>query len=255
MPLVLPVGNPANNGISGNQTGGTPVTFNFRCPAEVDCLILGEGNISSTSLRGAIPTAVSYNGVAMTLVPGSGSNWATTTGGSSLWYLTKLLNGGPFDGLSHQVSITYADTLNGQVTTLQGFDAVNQSAPFGVAAINQATSGSPSVTAAGAGSNDIYLGVALSGATASLSPLGTGQQQLTLGTSRGSFGVSLDSIPGTNTGAFSWKAGSSGSWETAGVALFAAPAQPPVLQSRILRRRKRPRQGGLVMGLDLKEWY
>jgi hypothetical protein len=62
----------ASNSPSSNVAAGTPTTFNYTAPAGTDCLVLVEGStLISSGNASAGPTAVSYDGVAMTMVPGS----------------------------------------------------------------------------------------------------------------------------------------------------------------------------------------
>lgn len=211
-------GSAASNAIGANLTGGTAHTFTYNCPANTDCLVFVEGQaLASGGTPSGKPTAFSYNGTALTYVTGSYS--AAAAGDPfavSMWYYLM-----PPTGSADTVSITYTDTLNGQITAIVPLIGTNQSTPVGTAAINAAASGTTaSVSASGSGSNGLYVGVAMS-AQNPVTGQGGSQTTLKTQTCRSTEQLSLDDYVAGSSGAFSWTVPNV-DWVCAAVAFLSA---------------------------------
>jgi hypothetical protein len=209
--------------IGANLAAGTPTTFNVTLPAGTDCLCFEEVNFPAGGGGSpTAPTAVSYNGVALTMVPGSAAANTGTSMGSSIWYLLS-----PPTGSSLVLSVTYGSTTLGAVGLAAiPLIGVNQSSPVGTAAIATGTSTTPAVTPTGAGANDLYMGIS---GDLSATTISSGGSQTSLWTqiSRGSVISAGDSLPGSGSGAFSWTVAIS-QWAASAVAFLGVGVPPPV---------------------------
>jgi hypothetical protein len=225
MPAVAVNGVPASvittATIGSNLTAGTPVTFNVTLPAGTDCLAFEEVSFPTGGAVATAPTAVTYNGVALTMVPGSFvANPGGNTMGSSIWYLLS-----PPTGSSLVLSVTYGSTLEGALGLAAiPLIGVNQSSPVGIAATATGNSITPAVTATGAGENDLYMGIS---GDLSATTIASGGSQTSLWTqiSRGSVISAGDSLPGSGSGAFSWTVAIS-QWAASAVAFQASTGAP-----------------------------
>jgi hypothetical protein len=166
------------------------------------------------------PTSMTYNSVGMTLQ----SSYAYA-GGSfpivvSVWYLAT-----PPTGAAHQVAFSYLTSPAFAGLVAIPMSGVNTSAPFGTAANNASTSSSnASVTATGAGANDLYLACAVNGTQTMMA---TGANQTNLAAINGLGGspnssISADTVPGVDAGVFSWTGSGTlyvQSWAALGIAV------------------------------------
>jgi hypothetical protein len=210
-----------SNAINANSSAGVAITFNYNCPAGTDCLVLFEGgNANATPPQ--VPTAVSYNGLAMTSVAGSsGTNsFAGVFYEMSCYYLLM-----PPTGSSLVLSITYAQILQEQITGLIPLIGVSQSAPTGLVTLGNSgtVSANPAVTGSGGGASDLYLGCVLADPTA---VAGGGQTSLISLASRSTVLLEVSDIPGSSPGAFAWTAASA-QWLAAAIPFLAVSAAPP----------------------------
>ena len=207
----------AVNSINTNGAGGTPITFNYTCPAGTDCLVLVESASMNATATG-LPTAISYNGVSLINVASSLAVDSTTPSQSSIWYLLA-----PPTGSSLVVSVNYPvgnGQINEQATCVQPLIGVNQSSPVGTAAIANGNSTAAAVVPTGAGANDLYLAVMNSQSGTSSSG---GNQTLIRNTvQRGTCDQSLDSAI-AGAGAFQWTV-TTNFWVASAVAFLSASA-------------------------------
>ena len=211
----------ANN--FGSAIGaGVPATFTYTAPAGTVGLVIVEGSDSTSS---AAPTAVSYNGVAATLIPNTFSTNPNLVGGaqSSMWYLAS-----PATGSALTVSITYTQSvIGGAVAVLIPLLGVSSIAPFQTTTTaNNSNTGltdttAPLITPPAATANDLYIGVvSVEIDTGTPTATANGGTQLTNTTSRGSLIVGTSSLSG-NGGSLGWTLSVANPWVMSAVAFLA----------------------------------
>src|ERR1700677_1067229 len=134
------------NVTSASATSNPAANFNCTCAASDNLLVVLESNYSTTLQA---PSAMTYNGVSMTLL----SSKTTNVGGgqgfeSSIWYLVN-----PPTGTAYAV----AQTITGANVVVQGIIAVpysGASGSFGTAATaGSSANNTAAITATGGGSN------------------------------------------------------------------------------------------------------
>jgi hypothetical protein len=149
---VAVVGSP----ISSGQAPGaaTTVTFNVTVPTGSTWLHVQENNAQGSG--GVTPTGVTYNGVALTMVPSS--SIIASYFESSQWYLAN-----PPTNTSYVLSFTYAVGRNYFGASAIGLSGVNSSTPYGTAVKNASatTIAGATLTVPASTANDLLLATAL----------------------------------------------------------------------------------------------
>lgn len=201
------------NAVSGNAPSGTSLTLSVTLSASDNFLVVGEEDWTSADVTG-----ITYNGVALT-EKCSGNNGSSLYSG--IWYLAS-----PPTGSAYNLVISFAST-SGIGATAVGASGVNTGSPFGTCASNGGISSvNPSVTATGAGSNGVYIGI---GATGDTTLTIAGANQTLVGTAQNNVNTimafQMSSIPGVDTGAFSWTgSGTGGGTEAMAAAVALLPS-------------------------------
>jgi hypothetical protein len=205
-------------------TSGASVSWSHTCGATANCLVVCEGNAAGGG--GITPTGVTYNGVALTLIPG-GSSIGGTFFETSVWF---LLN--PPTGAAHTVTVNLPVSqglIGGGAISLIGVDTTT---PHGTAAINSGSADPQNVTAVGGGANDLYVGtVHLFFVNYNSTGVNQTQRcsQINIGTSTS---FSVDTIPGSSPVAFTWSIGGTAVQYAASAVVFLAASGgssfPPV---------------------------
>jgi hypothetical protein len=186
---------------SANNNANSPAG-NVTLGASDNFLALLVGSDNSTAA--AAPTTLTVNGVSAlsNLIV---SNTFTSNGRFTLgaYYLTGLPTG---SALAVVCTTPNSNTAIGWVAV--PMSGVNTASPIGNTNSATGSTGTPSVTATGAGANDIYLGSLITRAS-SITPPGGNQTNLKnigpLNSPTNTLdALSVDSILGINSGAFSW---------------------------------------------------
>lgn len=135
-------------------TTTNPLTFSHTCSGSDRLLLVFPATAASTSVFTA--TAASYNGVAMTEVPSSGSLFSDGTHALRIqcFYLVAPDTG------SNTVSVTW-DSMSGsdRVIFAASFNGVHQSSPLGSAATSNGTAKPSSLTVTSAATEKIVSGM------------------------------------------------------------------------------------------------
>jgi hypothetical protein len=214
----------------GYAAGGTVQSFNYTVPAGSNCIAILEG---SGTYGGTPPTpsGITYNGVSAVMVPSSSAGHANAQ--TSIWL---LLN--PPTGSSYVLEVTYPTSVDGGGVGVVPLANVNTGAPYGTAATASGSGANSNVTAAGAASTDLYVGVQISGVEgAGVTPGGAQTNQFNVG-SRGGWGTSGDTIAGGGSGAFAWTETGLDGWAASAVAFKAAVSALLMGQICLPRRRR-----------------
>lgn len=209
---------------SAQVASGSTVSLNASVPNGDNYLILCEGNRVSGSTAGP-PSSITFNGIAMTQVPGSSvSSGATTSIEASAWYLANPPIG------TYPILVTYASATSGAgVIAVPCSGVVGFGTPVGA---SSQLSNSPAVSVGGADEFAFYLGAAFNGNT-SQAPTGPGQYDLaTLSgiNSANSFSASWESLLSAS-GAFAWNPTGSSNitrWVATAVAVLGLDVQASV---------------------------
>jgi len=210
------------NVVEAGKGFGTSQTLTVTCSASDNALVVLEG--SRTGGAANIPTGITYNGVALTLLGSLDETVGTTHISSSAWKLDS-----PATGAAHSLVVTYAASVSAMFACAVPLQNVST---YGTAATAGAsTNNAPAVTATGAGSTDLYLGVAMNAVTAQASS-GTGQTDVAAPITNTSTTANASTIAGTNPGAFTWT--NTGTvnltgWSATAVAIKAAAGAAPTV--------------------------
>lgn len=118
------------------NVAGTTLTFSHTCTGSNLVLVVGVG---TSVAGGAIPSGVTYNGVALTFIDNSANGNPNTN--TSLWYLVAPATG------THDVVVTTAvnAAMSAGATSLTGVD---QTSPLGITGKENATNRYPSLVIA-----------------------------------------------------------------------------------------------------------
>ena len=224
MSAVIVNGSATGHNFTGTIGSSVAATFSYNCPAGTNCLVITEGSNSGSP---AAPSAISFNGVALTLVTGS---FESDSPGDqvSIWYLVN-----PPTGTSYTVSITYTQSVaGGCAVSLIPLENVNTSSPVGTAAKNALAQTGVSVSQTGGTSVDLYIGALCVDAVDTVTTTGTSQTNLVQTSSRGSIITAVDSQLGTATGGVAWTISAVNWWAASAVAFKGVSASgPTVVQS------------------------
>jgi hypothetical protein len=191
MPAAIDTANVTSN----PGTNVTSNSFSVTVGAGDNALFIQESALSGSGAYA--PSGITYNGVSLTMVPSS--SIVSTDIETSLWYLVNPPTG------SHTLVVTYGSYAQNVAAGALPMSGVNTASPIGTAA----TAGSSSslnvaVTVTGGTANDLYIGVCGCTGTAissgSAPQVNQWQQQNIDALSS----ASGDSIPGNDTGSFSW---------------------------------------------------
>lgn len=209
---AAPVKDAANVTSSHTYSAGS-VTQSATVGASDNLLLVGECS-SFSSGTGHAPDTVTYNGTSLTLV----NSYVISSSDCSLWYLSSPPSG------SHTLTATWTTNTNISVTAVISvpFSGAATSSIFGTPSNNFSTSdNNPTVTVTGGTSNSIYVAETWNG-TQTTTSAGTGQTDIAnIGSiGAGSDSIVMSSIPGSDTGAFTWTGGGTGdvvAWWALGV--------------------------------------
>jgi hypothetical protein len=200
---------------SASAASASSITWSFFGNTWANCLVVTEGNQAAGG--GVAPTGVTYAGVAMTLVTGSGI--INGQFASSIWYLMNPKHD------SNNIVVTYPSSRVAAGASAIALVGVSTAAPVGTpttaSGSNVATA---AVTATGGVSGGFYVGSVVVNATVISS--GGGQTQQTHNQNIAStVSTSQDTIVGAGTGAFTWTgSGTTGSGWAATAVVFNADA-------------------------------
>lgn len=197
---------------------GTSQSFNCTCAPGDNFLVVLEANYSTAPQA---PTAVKYNGVAMTLLQSASSTASFGNGMEcSIWYLAN-----PPTGVADVVLETTGSNVGTTALLAVPMAGVNLGAPFATpASANSQANNNAALNVATAPTNGLFLAVALNGIQTMVA---AGANQTNVHAFNGLGGaqnvsVTADTIPGVNAGAFSWTASGTvwqGSWQALGVGI------------------------------------
>lgn len=207
----------ANIWSGSGLNGSSSITASGTVGASDNYLIVIEGNRTG-SLTPQSPTGITYNGVALTLLPSStGSSGAVSTSTeSSIWYLAT-----PPTGTSYSLVVSYGSSVqaSGMVAI-----PVSGMGSFGTPAVATSTSNNNSaVTVSGGTSTDIYVAAAINAVTTQAASGANQTDLVDLNGISTNNSFTASDIPGVDTGAFTWSHGTvnTSRWSASGVALLA----------------------------------
>jgi len=166
-------------------------------------------------------SSVTYNGVAMTLVPNSQAN----SGGDSIeaYYMVSPPVGTATLAVHYAVNAAF---FGGGAVSFQNVSATSPFYTAATAVVGSPANNNPAVTAAGAGGNDLYVGAYLNKDTVT-GVAGANQTEILYsGTIISTATFGYDTIPGADTGAFSWTGSGTGQNVWAAFAIGLANSNP-----------------------------
>lgn len=206
----------ATNGSTVSASNGSTVTSNtfaYTTPTATTTLVITENNTSYSNLA-VTPSGITYNGVALTMVPGSSIIESGGFSESSIWTLSS-----PPTGTSYNVVITYGATITGYAAGATPLTGVNSIGTPTTATGSYMAPSDPAVTAAGGVAGDLYIATTFAGSTVTT----TGSSTELWNATPSGFGAAGDSLPGSGSGAFTWtQSATANSWTASAVAFKAS---------------------------------
>ena len=142
---------------SGNAASATSITVNHTAAVRSDRIIVAVVETEDDHATDGVPSGVTWNGNAMTMVPSSDkiqSKAGPTYLATSIWYIVASSTG------AQDCVATFNSTMNAMVMGVYSFYGVDQSSPVGTAVASGGTSASPGVIVAGAADDIAIAGVA-----------------------------------------------------------------------------------------------
>jgi hypothetical protein len=204
-----------DNTNSASVASASSLTWNYFSNTWANCLVVTEGNQAAGG--GVAPTGITYAGVAMTLVTGSGI--INGQFASSIWYLMNPTHD------SNNIVVTYPSSRVAAGASAIGLVGVSTATPVGspttASGSNVATA---AVTATGGVSGGFYVGAVVLNATTVTS--GGSQTNQTYNPNIASaVSTAQDTRVGAGAGAFTWTgSGTTGSGWAATAVIFNADA-------------------------------